>query len=226
MLSSHVDVLTQPHPEGPEADMTSSLALLRDVAAGRCGPTARVFRPPSTLAFGKLDAFQPGYAAAQAAARAHGFVPVLRLGGGRAAAYHRGCVVLELLTPEVQVVRGTERRFARAAQLVAGTLRELDVPAQVGELPGEYCPGRHSVHAGGVKLAGIAQRSVRGASLVTGFVAVEGGAALRAVLEDVYAALELAWDPCTAGAAQDVTPGVQVEELAAALVRRLGSMVG
>ena len=45
----------------------------------------------------------------------------------------------------------------------------------VGELSGEYCPGRWSVHAAGVKLAGPAQRSIRGGSLWTAFVAVERG---------------------------------------------------
>ena len=68
----------------------------------------------------------------------------------------------------------------------------MGIVARVGELPGEYCAGEWSVNAAGVKLAGTAQRSIRGASLVTAMLIVEGGARLRAALVDVYAALEIA----------------------------------
>ena len=52
---------------------------------------------------------------------------------------------------------------------MAAALEELEVHADVGELPGEYCPGEHSVHGTGrtvdraqaqIKLAGAAQRDV------------------------------------------------------------------
>ena len=72
----------------------------------------------------------------------------------------------------------TMRRIARDAQISPGnlsyyyaskddlmadilqrTLSTLGVHAEIGRLPGEYCPGDYSVHAGGrVKLAGIGQR--------------------------------------------------------------------
>jgi hypothetical protein len=73
------------------------------------------------------------------------------------------------------------------------------------------------VHAGGVKLGGTAQRTVRGAALLTGFVVATGGARVRAVLTDVYAALELDWDPATAGAVEDVVPGATPAGVAAVL---------
>src|SRR3712207_7304772 len=57
---------------------------------------------------------------------------------------------------------GTAARFTAMAELVRAALARLGVPAQVGELPGEYCPGAWSLHAGGVKLAGIAQRVITG----------------------------------------------------------------
>ena len=95
------------------------------------------------------------------------------------------------------------------------------MPAAVGELAREYCPGRWSVHAGGVKVGGTAQRTVRRASLLAAVVVVQGGHRLRAALVDVYAALDLDWDPRTAGAAEDVTPGVTAAGVAAAVVGRL-----
>jgi octanoyl-[GcvH]:protein N-octanoyltransferase len=213
-----VRLLTGAHPGEPAFDQAVTEALLRRVAAGELGPVARVFVPGATMAFGRLDRLRPGYDAALEAARSHGYAPVLRLGGGHAAGYDAGAVVVELITPqEAPIAEGVEARFAAATALLVEALGAVGVGAQVGELPGEYCPGRFSVHAGGVKLAGTAQRTIRGASLVAAAVLVQGGARLRAALVDVYAALDLAWAPATAGAAEDVVPGVTPGAVAAGL---------
>lgn len=220
-----VRLIAARHPDDPVLDLAVSHALLREVADGTEPAVARVFRPGPTLAFGRVDALQPGFAAAAAAARDHGYVPLVRLGGGRAAAYDRGSVVLELVVPTEAVVDGIERRFEAATAVVVDALARLGVAAAVGELPGEYCPGRFSVHAGGVKLAGLAQRSIRGASLVSAVILAERGAALRALLTDVYAALGLAWDPRTAGAAADVVAGLRASDAQAAVVAALGATI-
>ena len=52
-------------------------------------------------------------------------------------------------------------------------------------------------------MAGIAQRVIRGASLTAAALIVEGGPALRAVIADVYEALELSVDLSVAGALAD-----------------------
>jgi hypothetical protein len=72
--------------------------------------------------------------------------------------------------------------------------------------------------AGRLKLVGTAQRVVRGASLLGAVVLVRGGARVRAVLEDVNAALGLEWDPATAGAAEDVVPGLTVDAVERAVL--------
>ena len=73
----------------------------------------------------------------------------------------------------------------------------------MGEVPGEYCPGRWSVNAGGArKLAGIGQRVISGGAHVGTVIVAEDAAAVREVLEPVYAALWLEWDPATVGAVE------------------------
>jgi lipoate-protein ligase A len=213
-----VRVLHAAHPDDPGRDMALTGELLREVARG--GPAvARVFRPGATLAFGRLDAREPGFPAAAAAARAHGFTPLTRLGGGRAAAYDQGSVVVEVIAPSAALAEGLQERFAAGADLLAGAFADVGVAVELGELPGEFCPGRFSLHtAAGVKVAGLAQRSVRGASLVTGMAALEGGDRLRAVLEDVQEALGIAWDPRTAGDA-----GSSAAAFAAAAAARLAA---
>ena len=199
-------------------DMAVSHALLRRVAAGELPATLRLYRPAPAVAFGRLDRLRPGFDRAVAAAGPAGFAPVLRVAGGHAAAYDRRSLGIDLLVPEADPVPRMHARFEDAAARMAAALGAVGVDARVGELAGEYCPGAYSVNArGAVKLAGAAQRVVRGGSLLAAVIVVGGGNEIRRVLEDVYAALGMPWNPRTAGAVQDETPGSDVDAVERAL---------
>ena len=205
---------TSPRP--PALEVAVSHALVERVGAGLLGPVLRVYRPAPTLAFGRLDALRPGFPAAAAAARTHGFEPVVRAPGGHAVAYHDGCVVVDEVLPHADPVAGLQERFRHSSETLADALCAIGVDTRVGRIAGEFCPGEYTVSArGAVKLVGSAQRVIRHASLLAASVAVTDAAALRAVLEDVYAALELDWDPETAGGVADEVPlGVDAVERA------------
>ena len=105
---------------------------------------------------------------------------------------------------DADAITGVQTRFAELAELLAGALRSLGVDARVGAVPGEYCPGAHSVNAGGrTKLIGTAQRIVKGGWLFAASVIVRDPEPVRAVLEAVYERLGVAWDPATVGAVAD-----------------------
>jgi octanoyl-[GcvH]:protein N-octanoyltransferase len=206
-------------PDDPALDVAVGHALLERVARRRLGATLRVYRPGPTVAFGRLDTLRVGFGAAVAAARAHGFEPVLRQPGGHAAAYDAGSLCLDVVRPEAEAIPALQARFEEAGALLAGALRGLGVDARVGEVPGEYCPGQWTVSARGrVKLAGTAQRLVRGGSLLGAVVVVRGGARVRAVLEAVNARIGIEWDPATAGAAEDEVPGLGVDAVERAVL--------
>jgi octanoyl-[GcvH]:protein N-octanoyltransferase len=191
---------------------------LRSVADGRRPDALRVFRPGPTLAFGRLDVLLPGFAAAADAARRHGYTPVVRSAGGHAAVYDEQCLVVEHVTREQDVTAGLQVRFEAQSALLRGVLAALGADARIGELPGEYCAGAHSINLGGrIKVVGIAQRAIRHGALTTAVVVVGGGDRLRATIADVYGALALAVDPARAGALDDELPGIAVERLAAAV---------
>jgi octanoyl-[GcvH]:protein N-octanoyltransferase len=185
-----------------------SRALLQRVAAGELPETLRLARPGAMVAFGKQDAVAPGYADAVRAARAAGFEAVLRLAGGRAAVFHEQTIALAHAVPDPAPRAGIHSRFDLTAELIARALRRLGVDARVGEVPGEYCPGGYSVNArGAVKLAGIGQRLIAGASHMGGVIVVREAPRVRDVLLPVYEALGLDWDPGTAGAVEDELDG-------------------
>lgn len=215
--------LASPAISDPALDIARSHATLLRVARGELAPLPRVYRPAPALAFGRLDAQLPGFGAAVVAARARAFTPVMRLAGGQAAAYDEASLVVEQFLGPDDAGTDLHARFADMTTLLADALRELGVDARVGELPGEYCPGEHSVNSRGtLKVAGAAQRIVRGAAMVSAVVVVGHGAAIRDVLVDVYAALGRDWRPETAGALDEHHPGLTIDDVEGAVVGGLG----
>lgn len=215
--------------EGPSGDPAGQLAraaeLLDEVKRGLRGPTLRLYRPGPTMAFGQRDTRLPGFEAASEASLALGFQPVVRKAGGRAAAYHEGTLIVDHIEPAAEAMVGHRHRFEVFGELYAEVLRSLGVDARVGEIPGEYCPGEYSVHgvpgegAGlPVKLVGTAQRVVAGAWLFSSVFVVSDAAPVRKVLTEVYRALELPFEPSTAGAADDLVPGLTVTDVENALL--------
>ncbi|MDQ6754117.1 MAG: lipoate--protein ligase family protein [Actinomycetota bacterium] len=217
-------VLRQSGSLGAAADLDFGLSLLARARAGELGPTIRLYRPRPTLAFGQRDTNLPGFGDARDAAVRHGFEPLVRKAGGRAAAYHRGCLVIDHVEPQQDAMIRSKARFGYFGELLAGALRGLGVDAAVGEIPREYCPGEFTVHGnvpGGrqIKLVGTAQRVVAGAWLFSSVIIVQDAAPLRAVLTDCYAALGLEWDPGTAGGVSDISPAIDVAAVEAAVLR-------
>jgi lipoate-protein ligase A len=217
-------VVRQESSLGAGRDLEFGLELLARAKTGRLGPTLRLYRPEPTVAFGQRDTRLPGFAAAEQACRDDGFEPLVRRAGGRAAAYHKGTLVVDHIEPDDNAIAGSKTRFAYFGELFAEALRRAGIQAAVGEIPGEYCPGEFSVHgtdpATGVqiKLVGTAQRVVAGGWLFSSVIVVEGSPSIRKVLTDTYAALGLAWEPSTAGAADDLVPGLDVDAVEKALL--------
>jgi octanoyl-[GcvH]:protein N-octanoyltransferase len=205
-------------PDDPVLDLAVSQALLERVAAGELPETLRLARSGPMVAFAKRDAVSAGYGAAVRAARSAGFEPVLRMAGGRAAVFHEGTLVTAHAVPHPDPQPGIHERFRAEAGLIARALRRLGLDARVGEVPGEYCPGRYSVNAGGErKLAGLGQRLVKGGSHTGAVVVCSGASRVRDVLLPVYEALGLDWDPATAGAVADEDAGAGLEEVTRAV---------
>ena len=156
---------------------------MRRVARGDLPPTARVHRTGRSLAFGRMDRLSPGYREALEIAREHGYEPVERMAGGRAAVFHEGTIAFSKASKEPALRTGTGPRFEEMAAIVAGALQRLGLDARVGEVPGEYCPGEWSINfAGRTKLAGIGQRVIAGGAHVGGVLVFRGADEIREVL--------------------------------------------
>jgi lipoate-protein ligase A len=219
-MATPLQLIREGFPSRPGFDTAVSRALLERADAG--GPdTFRLSVPGRIVAFGRRDVVRPGYAAAVAAARSRGFEAVERLAGGQAAAFHEGTLSFSWAIADPEPPRGITDRFESLANAVVEALRGLGVPAAVGPVPGEYCPGSFSVGvAGRRKLMGVGQRLVRRAAHVGGVVVVEGADLVNGVLTPVYERLGYPWDPAATGAVGDEAPAT-VASVADALVAAL-----
>lgn len=199
---------------GAVRDLGVARALLDEVRDGTRGPTLRIYQPQPTVAFGARDRFAPGFPGAIKAARTHGFTPALRTLGGRAAAYHLGSLVIDHLEPSDTLYGETQERFTQFGELYVAALRSLGVDARMGEIPGEYCPGEHSINAAGhIKIIGTAQRVTNRGWLFSSSVIVTDPDPIRACLTSVEEALGVEWNPQTGGALSELHPGITVDQV-------------
>lgn len=209
-------------------EMAMAHAMLRRVARGEDGAMVRVYRPTGpAVAFGRRDLRLPGFAGAVSAVRRAGFEPCVRAPGGRAVAYTAEALVVDHVSPDPQWPSGLEGRFEDFGELWTGVLSGLGVDARVGEVPGEYCPGSHSVNARGtVKLVGTAQRMVRGAWLFSAVLVFDGAGELRPLLGEVYASLGLPFERASVGSLVEEAPGCGLDEVEDALLAAYDTRFG
>ncbi len=210
-------------PERAAFDTALSRALLRAVGEGRAPAALRLYCPGEIVAFSLLDRVQPGFREAVAEARAQGFDAILRLAGGRAAVFTRDTLGFAWCIPDPEPRAAIAARFEELARVVAAALRRLGVDARVGAVPGEYCPGDHSVNARGkLKLMGVGQRIVKGAAHVGGVIVLANAPRVRDVLVPVYARMGFAWDPATVGALEGEIGAISHAAVVEALLAEIG----
>jgi lipoate-protein ligase A len=79
---------------------------------------------------------------------------------------------------------GTRERYERLTAALIAALAAAGVEAERGELDGEWCPGTWSLRSHGVKLAGLAQRAIKGAAWADAVVELAPDEPSRALLAE------------------------------------------
>ena len=128
-------------------------------------------------------------------------------------------LVVDHVSREAQAPEALEKRFEMFGHLYVDAFSAFGVDARLGAVPGEYCPGAHSVNARGVvKLVGTAQRVVKGAWLFSSLVIVGDERRLRPVLGDVYRHLDEELDPASVGSLSAEVPSVDADTVEKAVL--------
>ena len=199
-----VHIHPTPSAGSAAADQAYSRGLLERVARGEIDGAIRIWHPSPAVALSRLDELRPGVLRARAAAQAAGVEPVVRMSGGHAVVLGSGSICAAFAEP-AHVFEGTQGRYERMVAALLSALAALGVDAEQGELPGEWCPGAWSIRTGAVKLAGLAQRVVKGAAWTDAVVSFDSDANAAALMAEVYEALDLPLDPGTIGAVSELS---------------------
>lgn len=210
-------VLVDLSGSSPEQDAALGPLLLRH-GVGEARDILRIWSPSPAAAFSRRDTLRPGYARAAELVAAAGFVPVVRPHGGSLAVYDHGSVVIDHIHRASGSLSDPGPRFRHFAEMHATLLRNLGVPAKIGPVPGEYCPGDYSLNAAGTKIVGSAQRVTKDGWLFSTVIQVSGASRWRAVLTPAYQALGYDFAPSTVGALEDTTPTATVPVVTAAVL--------
>jgi len=183
-----------------DREVTRRLAGLVE-ESGR--PAVRAWTPSRQVAFGRRDASADGYARARQAALDQDYDPIERRVGGRAVAYTGETVAFAYGVPTDGTRDGIQSRYDHGTGLLRDALDGLEVTVRDGEPEESFCPGEHSLQRNG-KIAGIAQRVKRAVAVVGGCVVVtrRDERDIADVLEPVYAALEVPFDPASVGSVE------------------------
>jgi lipoate-protein ligase A len=204
-------------------DQAVSRELLDRIARGELDRAVRVWTPLPALALSRLDELRPGADDARAIAERLGYEPVRRVSGGHAVVLGAGSFCIAFGEP-AHTFEGTQERYERFTTALTDAFAQLGISAEQGELEGEWCPGTWSIRSGNVKLAGLAQRAIKGAAWAEAVVDLATDDAARVALREIYAALDLPLDPATLGSVSDlVARPVGFDELATPLIRALST---
>lgn len=204
----------------PALELALARAMVMDARVGQVEESLRIYRPAApVVVFGRRDTRLPGFRSAVDAALAAGFEPAVRATGGRAVAYTSSALVVDHVRHDPGSIGEQDARFDAFGEMFVELFRGFGVDARLGAVPGEYCPGAHSVNARGVeKLVGTAQRMVPGAWLFSSLVVVGDEDRLRPLLAEVYRRLGQDFDESSVGSLSREVPGLDVDAVEAALV--------
>lgn len=180
----------------------------------------RVWQPPEQAAFGRRDAHRSGFERARSIVTDRGVRAVERSTGGHVV-YFTGSTLSFVRARAVSEERsGIEDRYEQTIGQVQSALADVGVSAHRGEPPGAFCPGTHSLSARG-KLVGLAQRVRQQVAVVAGIVVVEDHGDIADLLEPVYDALEIEFDPGAVGSVARAGGDSSPETVRSALEARL-----
>ena len=168
--------------------------------------------------FGRRDVRAVGFPHAVRAVRKAGFEPAVRVTGGRAVAYTSSAIIVDIVQRQSSAMLDQEARFQKYGNLFVAAFKSLGIDARLGAVPGEYCPGAHSVNARGTaKLVGTSQRVIRDAWLFSALVVVDDRELIRSVLAEIYPNLDQPFDPDSVGTISDEAPGVSTGDVEGAI---------
>ena len=160
----------------------------------------RVFRPQKTAAFSTKDTLHKNFAAAKKIASRLGYEPILRPAGGHLAIYDHRSLIMDITAPHENPGKDIINRYELFSEKISSYLALLGVDARIGQVDGEFCPGRFSINSSSQKkLVGIAQRITKSGYYLSALILLEQSSEAIDALSATYKLIDLDFNPSSHG---------------------------
>ena len=219
--SRKIQVITKSYLSSPTLETAISKTILDESSSNMFPETLRFFQPRNLVAFSVRDSKNIAFENAVNTVYQNSFDPVLRLSGGKAALFHSGTVGFAWTIPDDNPKANVCERFEEISLCVKETLISIGVDAYIGEINGEYCPGKYSVNARRKsKIMCVGQRLAQYANHVGGVINVTDSNFTQKILTKIYKGLDYEWIPTTVGSIENEIGKITNSEMISALIKK------
>lgn len=217
--------INEPLSDSPEASLQRDTELLKEVAAGKRGATARLWENPQCLVVTRKETRFPSFAEARQQLTQDGWPVIVRDSGGTTVPHHPGILNFSLLIPQTpEQSFDLDTVYMALCEPIRLALGALDLNAEYGETKGSYCDGRYNLNVQGLKVTGTAQKimvsppnqkNIKQAILAQAMLMVEADAAAGTAWVNRFYTLagnERQFDPSVATSLFDLLGDRKLEE--------------
>lgn len=151
--------INEPLSDSPESALKRDLELLKEVAAGKRGATARLWENSQCLVVTRKETRFPDFEMAKCQLESEQWPVIVRDSGGTTVPHHPGILNFSLLIPQTHEQSfDLDTVYMALCEPIRLALAELGLIAEYGETPGSYCDGRYNLNVDGLKVTGTAQK--------------------------------------------------------------------
>lgn len=154
-------LINEPLSDDPLAGLQRDSALLKEVAAGKRGATARIWENPQSLVVTRRETRFPTFKEAQTRLGEEGWPVLVRESGGTAVPHEAGIVHFSLMFLQEKLFQfSMDAVYEALCEPLRMALTSLGLESGYGEVKGSYCDGKYNLVVDGLKITGTAQRII------------------------------------------------------------------
>lgn len=162
-------LINEPLSDDPLAGLQRDSALLKEVAAGKRGATARIWENPQSLVVTRRETRFPTFKEAQTRLGEEGWPVLVRESGGTAVPHEAGIVHFSLMFLQEKLFQfSMDAVYEALCEPLRMALTSLGLESGYGEVKGSYCDGKYNLVVDGLKITGTAQRIIGAQKSETG----------------------------------------------------------
>jgi lipoate-protein ligase A len=152
-------LINEPIAASSHAALKRDSELLKEVACGKRGATARLWEVPQCLVVTRKETRFPFFEQACMELQEQGWPVIVRDSGGTSVPLHPGIINFSIIFPKMgNDDFDLDEIYMALCEPIKRALQRLNLSAEYGETPGSYCDGRYNLNIGGLKITGTAQK--------------------------------------------------------------------